>query len=61
MPRRKRKSTVPAPVLPGDRMHPLLEQYLVWLGAQNFSEDTVVTHRTTIGYFLDWCSRARHR
>jgi integrase/recombinase XerD len=55
MPRRKRKSTVAAPAVPGDRMHALLDRYLEWLGAQNFSEDTVVTHRTTIGYFLDWC------
>jgi integrase/recombinase XerD len=36
-------------------MHALLNQYLAWLGAQNFSEDTVVTFRSTIGYFLDWC------
>ena len=36
-------------------MHALLEQYLVWMGAQNFSEDTLITHRTTIGYFLEWC------
>ncbi len=32
-----------------------MEQYLVWLGAQNFSEDTLITHRTCIGYFVEWC------
>jgi integrase/recombinase XerD len=55
MPRLRRKRTVREPQQPNDRMHALLNQYLVWLGAQNFSEDTVVTFRSTIGYFLDWC------
>ena len=36
-------------------MHGLLEEYLVWIGAQNFSGDTVNTSRVCIGYFLDWC------
>ena len=43
------------PIVPADRMHALLNQYLAWLGAQNFSDDTVVTFASTIGYFLDWC------
>jgi integrase/recombinase XerD len=52
MPRRKPETAVKAPQ---DRMQVLMEEYLAWLGAQNFSEDTVVTFRSTIGYFLDWC------
>ena len=55
MPRPKRKHTVPEKPLPDDRMHALLEEHLVWMLAQNYSEDTVVTRRTTIGYFIDWC------
>jgi len=35
-------------------MHGLLEEYLVWMQTQNFSDDTVATRRTTIGYFLAW-------
>jgi integrase/recombinase XerD len=45
----------PAPAPPADRMHALLEQYLVWIGMQNFSPDTVNTSRACVGYFLDWC------
>lgn len=37
-------------------MHVLMEEYLEWLAAQNFSTDTVVTFRTTIGYFVEWCT-----
>ena len=40
---------------PLDRMHALLEQYLVWIGAQNYSADTMTSSRACIGYFLDWC------
>lgn len=32
-----------------------MEEYLEWLAAQNFSIDTVVTFRTTISYFVEWC------
>lgn len=56
MKRRSRKSTVPPP--PDDRMQALLEEHLVWMQAQNFSEDTVTTRRSCIGYFLEW-SRER--
>src|ERR1039457_4299088 len=38
-----------------DRMRGLLEEHLVWMQTQNFSEDTVTTRRSCIGYFLDWC------
>lgn len=38
----------------------LFEEYLTWLEAQNFSDDTIVTRRTTIGYFIDW-AHAGHR
>ena len=37
-------------------MHVLLAQYLAWLGAQNFSADTITTRRTMVNYFLDWCA-----
>ena len=36
-------------------MHALMEQHLVWMQMQNFSDDTVTTRRACIGYFLDWC------
>jgi integrase/recombinase XerD len=36
-------------------MRALLEQYLAWIEAQNFSADTVTTRRACLGYFLDWC------
>jgi integrase/recombinase XerD len=52
MARRKRNSTIPAPT---DPMHVLLEQHLAWMQVRNFSEDTVVTRRAAIGYFIDWC------
>jgi integrase/recombinase XerD len=52
----KRKRTVPeARPDPADRMRALLEEHLVWMQTQNFSEDTVTTRRSCIGYFLDWC------
>lgn len=49
--KRSRKDAAPA----ASPMQPLMEEYLVWIGAQNFSEDTVTTRRSCIGYFLDWC------
>jgi integrase/recombinase XerD len=52
---RKRKSTVPAVEVKTDRMHALMNEYLSWIGAQNYSEDTLRAFRFTIGYFLDWC------
>ena len=55
MPRRKRKPAVAvASVAPG-RMSALMEEYLEWMGAQNFSPDTLKTFRACIGYFLEWC------
>jgi integrase/recombinase XerD len=32
-----------------------MEEYLVWMQTQNFSEDTVTTRRSCLSYFLDWC------
>ena len=55
MRQRRRKRTVPVVEAETVRMHGLLNEYLAWMGAQNFSGDTVVTRRTTIGYFLEWC------
>jgi integrase/recombinase XerD len=51
----KRNSTVPAMEVKTDRMHALMNEYLSWIGAQNYSEDTLRAFRFTIGYFLDWC------
>ncbi len=51
--KRRPRKAAPAP-LP-DSMHTLLEEHLVWMQAQNFSEDTVTTRRSCIGYFIDWC------
>ena len=53
--RRRSKSAKPA-AAPPDKMHVLLAQYLAWLGAQNFSADTITTRRTMVNYFLDWCA-----
>ena len=53
---RRRKKSAPAPPQPLDQLHALLEQYLAWLAAQNFSSDTVTTRRTMVCYFLDWCA-----
>src|ERR1017187_1491750 len=33
-------------------MRTLLEEHLVWMQTQNFSEDTVITRRSCIGYFM---------
>jgi integrase/recombinase XerD len=36
-------------------MRALLEEYLAWIAAQNYSTDTMNSSRACIGYFLDWC------
>jgi integrase/recombinase XerD len=51
---RKREKKSPEPAQRLDKMHALLEQYLAWLAAQNFSNDTITTRRTMVSYFLDW-------
>jgi len=51
---RKRQKRATVSTEPLDRMHALLEEYLVWLQVQNFSADTVSTRRTMVCYFLDW-------
>ena len=51
----KRNSTVPEPEAATDRMHVLMNEYLAWIGAQNYSADTIRAFRFTISYFLDWC------
>jgi integrase/recombinase XerD len=33
----------------------MMEQYLVWMQTQNYSEDTVSTRRACLGYFIHWC------
>ena len=38
-----------------DRLEALMAQYLEWIAAHNFSEDTVITRRSYLGYFHDWC------
>ena len=52
MPPRKPERTLPARP---EQLVVMMEGHLVWMQAQNFSEDTVATRRVTIGYFLDWC------
>jgi integrase/recombinase XerD len=52
---KNRKPERPEPVVTADPMHALMEEHLVWMQAQNFSEDTVTTRRSCIGYFIDWC------
>jgi integrase/recombinase XerD len=45
----------PAPA----HLHPLqsfIAQYLDWIGAHGFSEDTIATRRAYLGYFHDWCA-----
>jgi integrase/recombinase XerD len=51
----KRRDSKPAPAPATDVMHSLMEQHLVWMQTQNFSEDTLTTRRSCIGYFIDWC------
>jgi integrase/recombinase XerD len=55
MPRltRHRKSTYQAPA--PSPLTTLMDQYLDWMNVQNFSEDTVITRRFSISYFLAWC------
>jgi integrase/recombinase XerD len=55
MARRKRKRTVQARLAGDSRMHALVEHYVAWMAAQNFSPDTLNSSRVCIGYFLDWC------
>jgi integrase/recombinase XerD len=50
-----RKPERPQAVATADPMHALMEEHLVWMQAQNFSDDTVTTRRSCIGYFIDWC------
>jgi integrase/recombinase XerD len=33
----------------------VMEQYLLWMQTQNYSEDTVSTRRACLGYFIHWC------
>ena len=51
----KRRRAVPVTPAPDDRLQALMSEYLDWIGAQNYSEDTIRAFRTTISYFLDWC------
>ena len=51
---RRKAKPKPAAAVPA-RMHALMEEYLEWMSAQNFSGDTVKTFRACIGYFLEWC------
>jgi integrase/recombinase XerD len=49
------KRTVPEHRVETSRMHTLLAEHLAWMQTQNFSEDTVSTRKSCLGYFLDWC------
>jgi integrase/recombinase XerD len=45
----------PAPAEPLDPLQSAIAQYLEWIAAHNFSQDTVHTRRAYLGYFHDWC------
>jgi integrase/recombinase XerD len=45
----------PAPAEPLDPLQSSIAQYLEWIAAHNFSQDTVNTRRAYLGYFHDWC------
>ena len=32
-----------------------IAQYLEWIAVHNFSDDTVATRRSYLGYFHEWC------
>lgn len=51
----RRKSSVQESNEKSSRMHTLLQEHLLSMQTQNFSEDTVNTRRACLGYFLDWC------
>jgi integrase/recombinase XerD len=55
MSRQKRKRTIQVASVAPLRMRVLMDEYLTWLGLQNFSGDTVRTFSACIGYFLEWC------
>jgi integrase/recombinase XerD len=55
MPRQKRKRAVQVASVAPHRMRVPMDEYLAWLGLQNFSGDTVRTFSACIGYFLEWC------
>jgi integrase/recombinase XerD len=39
-----------------DPLQSFIAQYLDWIGAHGFSEDTIATRRAYLGYFHDWCT-----
>jgi integrase/recombinase XerD len=53
--RRRRNPANAQPAIPLGPMRTSMEEYLVWMQTQNFSEDTVATRRACIGYFIHWC------
>lgn len=53
--RKRRKPSGSEPTIPVGQMRTSMEEHLVWMQAQNFSEDTVTTRRSCIGYFISWC------
>jgi integrase/recombinase XerD len=52
---KNRKPKQPQPAVTADPMRALMEDHLLWMQTQNFSDDTVTTRRACIGYFIDWC------
>jgi integrase/recombinase XerD len=44
----------PAPSEPLDPLEAAIAQYLEWIAAHGFSEDTVNTRRAYLGYFHEW-------
>ena len=45
----------PPPADPLDALQTFTAQYLEWIAAHGFSEDTVNTRRAYLGYFHEWC------
>jgi len=45
----------PTPAEPLDPLQASVAQYLEWIAAHGFSEDTVNTRRAYLGYFHEWC------
>jgi len=39
-----------------DPLQSFIAQYLDWIGAHGFSEDTIATRRAYLGYFHVWCT-----
>lgn len=55
MVRRPQQAARPQPAVVLDPLEALIAQYLEWIAAHSFSADSVVTRRSYLAYFHDWC------